>query len=78
MELRLYGDRPNPFPRSDRIELVAHSHNGWEIATVTLGERSGYFLVSLPTVGVGCQQVSPDAPGAVVDLILAAMPKDAT
>ncbi|MFD8527831.1 hypothetical protein ACFV0L_10525 [Streptosporangium canum] len=44
---------------------------------MTVGERSGYFLVSLPTVGVGCQQVKPDAPGAVVDLILAALPKEA-
>ncbi|WP_433253191.1 hypothetical protein ACQPYK_09375 [Streptosporangium sp. CA-135522] len=75
--LRLYGDRPDPFPRSDRFELVAHSPGGWEVATVTVGERTGRYMVSLPTIGVECQSVSPDVPGAVVDLILAAMPKEA-
>ncbi|GAA4198830.1 hypothetical protein GCM10022252_49860 [Streptosporangium oxazolinicum] len=74
--LRLYGDRPDPFPRSDRFELVAHSRGGWEIATVTMGDRSGCFMVSLPTVAVGCQQVNADQPHAVVDLILAALPKE--
>ncbi|WP_344920451.1 hypothetical protein [Streptosporangium oxazolinicum] len=76
MGLRLYGDRPDPFPRSDRFELVAHSRGGWEIATVTMGDRSGCFMVSLPTVAVGCQQVNADQPHAVVDLILAALPKE--
>ncbi|MGJ6964966.1 hypothetical protein ACSDR0_23955 [Streptosporangium sp. G11] len=76
MGLRLYGDRPDPFPRSDRFELVAHSRDGWEVATVTLGERVGRFMVSLPTIEVGCQSVSPDAPDAMVDLILAALPKE--
>ncbi|MEV7907708.1 hypothetical protein [Streptomyces anulatus] len=76
--LRLHGNRPNPFPR-DRFELMAHSHEGWEVATVTVGERAGYFLVSLPTVGAGCQQVNGDQPYTVVAMILAALPKvDAT
>lgn len=42
-----------------------------------VGERAGGFLVSLPTVEVGCQQVNGDQPHAVVDLILATLPKDA-
>ncbi|MER5651151.1 hypothetical protein [Streptosporangium sp. NPDC002524] len=73
MGLRLYGDRPDPFPRSDRFELVAHSRGGWEVATVTVGERSGYFVVSLPSVGVAAQMVNVDQPYAVVGLILAAL-----
>ncbi|WP_436759427.1 hypothetical protein [Streptosporangium sp. V21-05] len=74
--LRLYGHRPDPFPRDDRFELVAHDRDGWEVATVTVGEHSGYFMVSLPTVAVECHPVNADQPHAVVDLILAALPKD--
>ena len=75
--LRLYGKETNLFPRTDRVELVAFSRGGWEVATVMVGERAGGFLVSLPTVEVGCQQVNGDQPYAVVDLILSALPKDA-
>lgn len=74
--LRLYGHRPDPFPRSDRFELVAHSRDGWEVATVIVGDHSGYFMVSLPTVAIGCQPINADQPHAVVDLILAALPKE--
>ena len=74
--LRLHGIRTDLFPRTDRVELVAYSRGGWEVATVTLGERSGVYMVSLPTVRVGCQPVNKDQPHAVVDLILAALPKE--
>ncbi|MER5643157.1 hypothetical protein [Streptosporangium sp. NPDC002524] len=76
MGLRLYGDRPDPFPRSDRFELVVHNRGGWEVATVTVGDHSGYFMVSLPTVAAGCRPVDADQPQAVVDLILAALSKE--
>ncbi|GAA4210505.1 hypothetical protein GCM10022252_78430 [Streptosporangium oxazolinicum] len=49
--LRLRSHRPLPFPREDRFELIAHSRDGWEVASVTVGERSGCFVVSLPSVG---------------------------
>ncbi|GAA4183859.1 hypothetical protein GCM10022252_11840 [Streptosporangium oxazolinicum] len=75
--LRLRSHRPLPFPREDRFELIAHSRDGWEVASVTVGERSGCFVVSLPSVGVTTQMVNADQPHAVVDLILAALPKEA-
>ncbi|MER5643225.1 hypothetical protein [Streptosporangium sp. NPDC002524] len=75
--LRLYGHRPDPFPRDDRFELVVRGRDGGEVATVTVGDRSGCFMVTLPTVAAGCRPVSAGRPQAVVDLILAALPKDA-
>ncbi|WP_344915769.1 hypothetical protein [Streptosporangium oxazolinicum] len=57
--------------------MIAHSRDGWEVASVTVGERSGCFVVSLPSVGVTTQMVNADQPHAVVDLILAALPKEA-
>ncbi|WP_436758434.1 hypothetical protein [Streptosporangium sp. V21-05] len=71
-----------PWPTGQRTrrapELVAHSREGWEVATVTVGTRSGCYVVSLPAVGVTAQLVNADQPHAVVDLILAALPKEAT
>ncbi|MGJ6969440.1 hypothetical protein ACSDR0_46900 [Streptosporangium sp. G11] len=70
-----------PWPMGQRTrrvpELVAHSREGWEVATVTVGERSGCYVVSLPSVGVTAQLVNAGEPHAVVDLILAALPKGA-
>ncbi|WP_329084107.1 hypothetical protein [Streptosporangium sp. NBC_01469] len=74
--LHLHSHRPLPFPREDRFELIAHSRGGWEVASVTVGDRSGCFVVSLSSVGVTAQMVNADQPHAVVDLILAALPKD--
>ncbi|WP_329093653.1 hypothetical protein [Streptosporangium sp. NBC_01469] len=76
MGLHLRGHRPLPFPRDDRFELIAHSHDGWEVASVTVGDRSGCFVVSLPSVRVTTQMVNADQQHAVVDLILAALSKD--
>ncbi|GAA4190406.1 hypothetical protein GCM10022252_28680 [Streptosporangium oxazolinicum] len=42
---------------------------------MTVGGRSGCFVVSLPSVGITTQLVNADQPHAVVDLILAALPK---
>lgn len=42
------------------------------IATVTMGPRSGCYLVRLPSAGVAAQTVNADQPQAVVDLVLAA------
>ncbi|WP_440100002.1 hypothetical protein [Streptosporangium sp. H16] len=70
-----------PWPPTQRTrrapELVAHSRQGWEVATVTVGPRSGCYVVSLPAVGVTAQLVNANQPQAVVDLILAALPKEA-
>ncbi|MER5644102.1 recombinase family protein [Streptosporangium sp. NPDC002524] len=75
------GQDGTPWPLGQRTrrppELVAHSREGWEVATVTVGLRSGFFVVSLPSVGVTAQLVNADQPHAVVDLILAALPKEA-
>ncbi|WP_436757449.1 hypothetical protein [Streptosporangium sp. V21-05] len=76
MELHLRSHRPLPFPREDRFELIAHSRDGWEVASVTVGSRSGCFVVSLPSAGVTTQMVNADQPHAVVDLILASLPKE--
>ncbi|MEU3165478.1 hypothetical protein [Streptosporangium sp. NPDC006930] len=57
--------------------LVAHDLDGREVAKVTVGSRSGCYLVSLPPVELMPQLVNADQPHAVVDLILAALPKDA-
>ncbi|WP_440063746.1 hypothetical protein [Streptosporangium sp. OZ121] len=70
-----------PWPPAQRTrrtpELVAHSREGWEVATVTVGTRSNCYVVSLPSVGVTAQLVNADQPHAVVDLILTALPKEA-
>ncbi|WP_436757829.1 hypothetical protein [Streptosporangium sp. V21-05] len=53
-------------------ELVAYGDGGRMVATVTVGSRSGCYLVRLPVAGVAAQTVSADQPHAVVDLVLAA------
>ncbi|MER5646588.1 hypothetical protein [Streptosporangium sp. NPDC002524] len=58
--------------------LVAHNLDGGKVADVTVGSRSGCYLVSLPSVGVMAQPVNADQPHAVVDMILAMLPKGAT
>ncbi|MBG0818609.1 hypothetical protein [Planomonospora sp. ID82291] len=53
-------------------DLTVYDDAGWVIATVTIGPRAGHYLISLPTVDVGCQTVNADQPHAVVDMICAA------
>lgn len=67
--------RGGPCPRGD--ELAVFSREGWEVTTVTVGPRSGCFMVCLPVVGVDCQVMSGDRPDAVADVILAVLPKKA-
>ncbi|WP_329426786.1 hypothetical protein OG339_42110 [Streptosporangium sp. NBC_01495] len=75
------GQAREPWPPAQQTrrtpELVAHSPEGWEVATVTVGTRSNCYVVSLPSVGVTAQLVNANQPHAVVDLILAALPKEA-
>ncbi|WP_436756613.1 hypothetical protein [Streptosporangium sp. V21-05] len=42
---------------------------------MTVGSRSGCFVVSPPSAGVTTRMVNADQPHAVVDLILAALPR---
>ncbi|GAA4192544.1 hypothetical protein GCM10022252_34100 [Streptosporangium oxazolinicum] len=56
--------------------LIAHKRDGREVASVTVGPRSGCYVVSLLTVGVAAQLVNADQPHAVVDLILAALSEE--
>ncbi|MEV4095993.1 hypothetical protein [Streptosporangium saharense] len=62
-------------PRSRGDELAVFSREGWEAATVTVGPRSGCFMVCLPVVGVDCQVMSGDRPDAVADVIVAVLPR---
>ncbi|WP_433245343.1 hypothetical protein ACQPYK_43270 [Streptosporangium sp. CA-135522] len=75
ISLKLFGDgRPSPQGKLRRHapELIAYGDAGWTVATVAMGRRSGYYLISLPAVGVTSQIVNADQPHAVVDLVLAA------
>ncbi|MEV6866976.1 hypothetical protein AB0M44_39040 [Streptosporangium subroseum] len=72
--LKLFGDaRPLSRGGLRRLapELVVHRHAGWTVATVSVGSRSGSYLVSISN--------DPDLrtvrePQQVADLILAARP----
>ncbi|WP_344918992.1 hypothetical protein [Streptosporangium oxazolinicum] len=66
--------RPVPLAERRRHapELVAYGDGGRMVATVTMGPRSGCYLVRLPATGVAAQTVNADQPHAVVDLVLAA------
>ncbi|MBG0831138.1 hypothetical protein HS041_25590 [Planomonospora sp. ID67723] len=74
--MRLHGDGM-PWPKACLIhyapELTAYSDAGRTVATVTVGQRAGHYLVSLPTADVSCRNVSTDEPGTVVDMICAAL-----
>ncbi|MER7208502.1 hypothetical protein ABT340_15630 [Streptosporangium sp. NPDC000239] len=74
--LRLRDDETNLFPRTDQVELAVSSREGWEVATVTVGLRSGCFMVCLPVIGIDCQVISGDRPDAVVNVIVAVLPKE--
>jgi hypothetical protein len=73
--MRLRGDGM-PWPKASIThhapDLTVYDDAGWVIATVTIGPRAGQYLVSLPTMDVGCQIVNADQPHAVVDMIRAA------
>ncbi|WP_433366886.1 hypothetical protein [Streptosporangium sp. CA-115845] len=73
--LKLTGDdgRPIPLEKPKRHvpELVVHNDVGWVDATVTIGPRSGCYLVSLRN-GPGLETVRE--PRQVADLILTAQP----
>jgi hypothetical protein len=73
--LKLFGDgRPYPLGKRERQapELVAYCDTGWAVATVTVGRRSGCYLVSVRD-STKLQVVRN--PQQVVDLILSACPK---
>lgn len=53
-------------------ELVAYDDGGGMVATVTVGRRSGCYLICLPPAGTAIRTVKPDKPYAVVDVVLAA------
>ncbi|MEV6868374.1 hypothetical protein AB0M44_46270 [Streptosporangium subroseum] len=74
--LSLFGDgRPLPPGQHQRYtpELVVHSDAGWVIAVVTMGSRSGCYMVSIPR-GPGIETVPSERPERVADLVLAAQP----
>jgi hypothetical protein len=74
--LKLFGDgRPLPLGQLKRYtpELVIHSDAGWVIAVVTIGPRSGCYMVSIPR-GPGIETVPSDRPERVANLVLAAQP----
>lgn len=74
--LRLFSDgRPFPLGQCERHapELVVRSDAGWVASTVTVGPRSGCYLVSIPN-GPDLQTVRSGHPEKVANLILAAQP----
>ncbi|MFJ2031560.1 hypothetical protein [Streptosporangium sp. NPDC087985] len=74
--LKLPGDG-RPFLLGERKryapELVVRSDAGGVAATVTMGPRSGCYLVSIPN-GPDLQAVRSGHPEKVVNLVLAAQP----
>lgn len=72
--LRLFGDG-RPFPRGGlgryAPELVVRSGAGWVVAAVSVGSRSGCFLVSMRD-GRDIETVPSGDPEKVADLILSA------
>ncbi|WP_326645276.1 hypothetical protein OG884_12670 [Streptosporangium sp. NBC_01755] len=66
-----------PWPLSQRTryapELVVHGEAGWLTASVSIGTRSGCYLVSLRN-GPGLQTVRREQPEKVVNLVLGAQP----
>ncbi|GAA4199362.1 hypothetical protein GCM10022252_50990 [Streptosporangium oxazolinicum] len=74
--LRLSRDgRPLPIAeRRRRVpELVAYDGGGRMAASVTVGRRSGCYLVHPSSAGAEIRTVKPDRPHAVVDVVLAAI-----
>jgi hypothetical protein len=74
--LSLFGDgRPFPLGKRRRYtpELVIHGDTGWVIAAVTMGSRSGCYMVSMPR-GSGVETVPSERPERVANLVLAALP----
>lgn len=72
--LSLFGDG-RPFPLGERQrytpELVVRSDAGWVIATVTMGQRSGSYMVSIPK-SPDLEAVPSAYPERVANLVLAA------
>ncbi|WP_371782755.1 hypothetical protein [Streptosporangium subroseum] len=72
--LRLFGDG-RPFPRGSlgryAPELVVRSGAGWVVATVSVGSRSGCFLVSMRD-GRDIETAPAGDPEKVANLILSA------
>ncbi|MEV6863777.1 hypothetical protein AB0M44_22560 [Streptosporangium subroseum] len=80
VELTLFGDgKPYPPVQRDRNapELTVHSAAGRVVATVIMGPRSGYYLVSLRN-GAELQAVRREHPEKAANLICAAQPGDRT
>ncbi|MEV6864422.1 hypothetical protein AB0M44_25865 [Streptosporangium subroseum] len=74
--LRLFGDgRPYSLGQRRRCapELTVHGDAGWMVDTVTMGPRSGCYLVSLRN-GPGLETVRD--PQRVVDMILSSRSGD--
>ncbi|MEV6862360.1 hypothetical protein AB0M44_15360 [Streptosporangium subroseum] len=72
--LKLFGDG-RPLPRGSlgrhAPELVVRSRAGWTVATVTMGPRSGSYLISMRD-GRDIETVPAENPERVANLILAA------
>ncbi|AWS47190.1 hypothetical protein [Streptosporangium sp. 'caverna'] len=76
--LRLLGTGGlHPLGESRRYapELIVHSGAGWVFATVTVGARSGCYLVSLWN-GFDLRTVKREHPEKVADLILSIRPEE--
>ncbi|MEV6859513.1 hypothetical protein AB0M44_00705 [Streptosporangium subroseum] len=74
IDLKLSVDgRPIPLgkPQRHAPELVVHSAAGWVVATVTMGPRSGSYLVSMRDGG-NIETVPAENPEKVASLMLAA------
>ncbi|MDP9848662.1 hypothetical protein [Streptosporangium lutulentum] len=80
VDLKLFGDG-RPYPLGHHIlhapELTVHDAAGSAAATVTMGPRSGCYLVSLRN-GSDPQTVRRERPERVANLICAAQPGDET
>jgi hypothetical protein len=78
VELKLFGDG-RPYFLGQRIrrapELAVHNAAGWVVATVTMGPRSGCYLVSLRN-GAALQAVRREQPEKAANLICTAQPGD--
>jgi hypothetical protein len=80
IDLKLSVDgRPAPLGevRRHSPELIVHDDAGWMVATVSMGPRSGSYLVSIPN-GPGLQTVGSEYPEKAANLILATHPRGRT